>query len=167
MLSLRNRIFNRPILGLMAVFSFGISQSTAQVKPSLSASTSPPPTQAQQVASSRKQVTLPAACDALGDKAAPGGHTVTLSWNASVPASPLPRDAVIGYIVYRSAKSHDTGAPPINIRRLTDTACVDMQVAPGAVYYYVTRAVSASGAISGPSNEVRVQVPSYSPSSTE
>jgi hypothetical protein len=61
--------------------------------------------------------------------------------------------------VYRSTKPHDAQAPPVNIQRLIDTKCVDTQVAPGETYYYVTRAVSASGALSSPSNEVRVQIP--------
>jgi hypothetical protein len=169
MLGIRKGTLNRAILGLILVSLAGMSQIAGQVKPGLSATTSPP--KGTQQAPLQKQATstaaLRAACDALGGKAAPGAHTVTLSWNASVPASALPRDAVIGYIVYRSMKPHDTGAPPINIRRLTDTTCVDMHVVPGETYYYVTRAVSASGALSGPSNEIRVQVPPYSPSSTE
>lgn len=87
------------------------------------------------------------------------GHSVLLSWNASVPATTLSRDAVIGYIVYRSHKAHDAKASPINIQRLMSTSCVDMQIQPGETYFYVTRAVSASGALSGPSNEIRVQIP--------
>jgi hypothetical protein len=169
MLSIRERIPNRLLFRLIAVFLTGICQITAQVKPALRATTSPP-NATQQVPSQRQATTtaaLPAACDALGDTAAPGAHTVTLFWNASVPASAQPRDAVIGYIVYRSTKPQDTSALPINIRHLTDTACVDMHVAPGQIYYYVTRAVSASGALSGPSNEIRVQIPPYSLSSTE
>jgi hypothetical protein len=150
----------KPIFGLIAVLA-GICQITAQVKPNLTAASLPPintlPHPAEKQAKSTAGVS--AACDSLDDKALPGTHTVRLSWNPSIPASALTRDAVIGYIVYRSIKSHDAGAPPINTRRLTDTTCVDTQVVPGQTYYYVTRAVSASGALSGPSNEVRVQIP--------
>jgi hypothetical protein len=167
LLCICKRILNRTIIGLIAIFLAGISQISAQVNLHLSAPT-PPPIQSAEPHPAQKEVmtpaSLPAACDAFGDKAAgPAAHSVTLSWNASVPASVLARDAVIGYIVYRSTKPHDPGAPPINIRRLTDTACVDTQVSPGEIYYYVTRAVSASGALSGPSNQVRVQIPAYVP----
>jgi len=161
MLRIRDGIVKRTIPGLMAIFLAGSVQMTAQVKADLSASTSLP-TGTQQPDTAQKQPTnaTAPACNALGDKTAnPEAHTVTLSWNASVPASALPRDAVIGYIVYRSTKPNDAGAPPINTRRLTNTTCVDIQVTPGQTYYYVTRAVSASGALSGPSNEVRVQIP--------
>jgi hypothetical protein len=84
-------------------------------------------------------------------------HSVKLSWNPSAPATKLPRDAVIGYIVYRSNKPKDANALPINSSRLIDTTFVDANVKPGT-YYYVTRAVSAAGRVSGPSNEVRVDI---------
>jgi hypothetical protein len=84
-------------------------------------------------------------------------HSVKLSWNASAPATKSPRDAVIGYIVYRSNKPKDANALPINSSRLVDTTFVDANVKPGT-YYYVTRAVSAAGRVSGPSNEVRVDL---------
>jgi glycosyltransferase involved in cell wall biosynthesis len=84
-------------------------------------------------------------------------HSVKLSWNPSAPATKLPRDAVIGYIVYRSNKPKDANALPINSSRLVDTTFVDASVKPGT-YYYVTRAVSATGRVSGPSNEVRVDI---------
>jgi hypothetical protein len=146
----------KAIFGLIAIFLACLCQSTAQVKPNLTATASPPSNPVPHSVATQAKT---AACDSLDDNGRPGARTVRLSWNPSVPASTLPRDAVIGYIVYRSAKPHDTGALPINLRRLTDTACVDTQVSPGETYYYVTRAVSASGALSGPSNEVRVEIP--------
>jgi hypothetical protein len=85
-------------------------------------------------------------------------HSVKLSWNPSVPATKLARDAVIGYIVYRSTKSNDPKTIPINSSSFVGTTFVDANVKPGT-YYYVTRAVSASGRLSGPSNEVRVEIP--------
>lgn len=86
-------------------------------------------------------------------------HSVKLSWNPSVPATKSARDAIVGYIVYRSTKPHDPNATPINSTRITDTTFVDHHVEPGKVYYYVTRAVNASGALSAPSNEVRADIP--------
>jgi hypothetical protein len=87
------------------------------------------------------------------------GHRVKLSWNPSVPASKSSRDAVVGYMVYRSAKPHDLNAKPINRTRVAGTTYVDLDVESGKVYYYATRAVSAGGAVSGPSNEIRVEIP--------
>jgi hypothetical protein len=124
-----------------------------------------PPGKTQEATVVQKQ---PAACSGLTNTAGvPDAPTVLLSWNASVPASPQMRDGVIGYIVYRSGKSHDRKALPINTNRLIDTSCIDSQVQPDRTYYYVTRAVSASGALSGPSNEVRVQIPPRGASSTK
>jgi fibronectin type 3 domain-containing protein len=89
----------------------------------------------------------------------PVSHSVTLSWQASVPASKSARDAIIGYIVYRSTKPHDLNATPINTTRVAGTTYVDPNVEAGKTYYYVTRAVSASGALSGASNEAIAAIP--------
>ena len=140
-------IHKQTSLRLIAIL-LTISQAMAHGKPEPGATT--PPANATH---------MPNACDALGKVTFPGAHTVTLSWKEGVPGSALLHDAVIGYMVYRSAKPHDSSALPMNIGPMTDTACVDTHVAPGETYYYVTRAVSASGVISGPSNEVRVQIP--------
>ena len=86
-------------------------------------------------------------------------HSVTLTWKPSVPISNSPRDKVIGYIVYRSTRPHDPQSVPINSTRVIDARFIDHDVEPGKVYYYVTRAVSASGALSAPSNEVRAEIP--------
>jgi len=160
----RKRIF----LGLAVVLLTGPLQIGAQVKPE-NAGTAPSRTATQLAVTQTNTLPTPAAaCDGSGIKpTGPGAQTVTLSWNPSVPASAQPRDAVIGYIVYRSATPHDTNAPPINTRRLTETACVDTQVKPGGIYYYVTRAVSASGALSSPSTEVGVRIPASVPGSKQ
>ena len=130
------------------------TQLMAKAQPGLQATTSSTPTTAAALATPSEV----APCGELTDKAPPGAHTVRLSWNASVPASTAAADAVIGYIVYRSTKANDANSLPINLRQISDTACLDVHVSPGADYYYVIRAVSAKG-ISGPSNEVRVHIP--------
>ncbi len=89
----------------------------------------------------------------------PASHKVTLTWKASVPASKAPGDAIIGYIVYRSTQSHDPHPLPINPSRVTGTTYVDANVEAGKTYYYVTRAVSANGKLSAPSNETEAKIP--------
>jgi len=131
-----------------------VTQLMAQAKPDLQATTSS--TASTAIASDKQPAVEP--CQALNAKSPPGAHTVKLSWNASVPASTSSADAVIGYIVYRSRTPNDLKSLPINLRRITDTACFDVNVSPGADYYYVIRAVSANG-ISGPSNQVHVHIP--------
>ncbi len=86
-------------------------------------------------------------------------HVVNLSWNASAPASKAPRDAIVGYIVYRSTKAHDPSAVAITSSKISSTTYSDSTVESGKTYYYVTRAVTAGGTLSGPSNEFRVVVP--------
>jgi hypothetical protein len=101
-------------------------------------------------------------CSSLGEnvkRPAIGSHSVTLSWNASLPASKSPHGVILGYIVYRSTKSHDRNALPINFVRITGTTFSDCNVEPGKTYYYTARAVDAIGRTSVPSNEVRVKIP--------
>jgi fibronectin type 3 domain-containing protein len=86
-------------------------------------------------------------------------HVVKLSWNASVPASKSPRDAIVGYIVYRSTNAHDPNAVAITSSKIPSTTYSDSTVESGKTYYYVTRAVTAGGTLSGPSNEFRVVGP--------
>ena len=88
-----------------------------------------------------------------------GSHSVKLSWNPSVASTKSARDLIIGYIVYRSTKPHDHKASPINYTRIAGTTFVDTHVELGKTYYYVTRAVNASGVISRPSNEVKAEIP--------
>ena len=85
-------------------------------------------------------------------------HSVTLSWNASIPASNSPGDMIRGYNVYR----RDPGKEyeKINTNLIRSTSCVDYLVKAGQTYYYETRAVSANGAVSRPSPEVKAVIPS-------
>lgn len=85
-------------------------------------------------------------------------HSVRLSWNASIPASNSPADAVQGYSVYR----RDPGKryEKINTKLIRGTSCVDYLVKTKHTYYYEARAVSANGAVSKPSAEVRAVIPS-------
>ena len=48
----------------------------------------------------------------------------------------------------------------INTDIIRGTSCVDYLVKAGQAYYYETRAVSANGAVSKPSPEVRAVIPS-------
>jgi hypothetical protein len=91
--------------------------------------------------------------------APPSAHVVKLSWNASAPASKSPRDAIVGYFVYRSTKSHDPNAARITSEKVVSTSYTDSTIQSGKTYYYVTRAVTAGGMLSVPSNELRVLVP--------
>ena len=86
-------------------------------------------------------------------------HSVKLSWNPGIPASKLERDKIVGYVVYRSTRVHDLNAAPIETTADAGTTYVDRNVQAGTVYYYVTRARNARGMLSGPSNEIRVEVP--------
>jgi len=89
----------------------------------------------------------------------PKANSVSLSWNPGVPAPKSARDAIIGCIVYRSTKPHDKDAKPINVTLIAGTTFLDSDVEPGETYYDVTRAVTASHALSGPSNEAREEIP--------
>jgi hypothetical protein len=86
-------------------------------------------------------------------------HSVKLSWAASLPASKLARDAVVGYNIYRSTKSHDRNAKRINAAVCAGTTYTDPEVEVGKTYFYVTRGVSTKGVESGPSNEIKVVMP--------
>jgi hypothetical protein len=86
-------------------------------------------------------------------------HSVKLSWAASVPASKKAGDAVVGYNVYRSTKSHDRNPKRINATACVGTTYTDPDVEAGKTYFYVTRGVTAKGVESGPSNEVKVVMP--------
>jgi len=85
-------------------------------------------------------------------------HSVRLSWNASIPASNSPADAIQGYNVYRRnlGKKYEK----INTDLIRGSICVDYLVKTGKTYYYETRAVSANGAVSKPSQEVEAVIPS-------
>ena len=93
-------------------------------------------------------------------QANPSGHSVTLSWKASVPRSSSQQDAIQGYYVYRSgtSKSYDDSSR-MNSEPLPGTQCIDTAVAPRGQYFYVVRAIAASGMKSDPSNEAPVVIP--------
>ena len=76
-------------------------------------------------------------------------HKVNLSWKAST-------SAIIGYNVYRRGPS---GVVKLNLEPVPGTTYVDSTVQAGQTYFYVTKAVSARGMESTPSNEIRVDVP--------
>ena len=84
-------------------------------------------------------------------------HSVRLSWNASIPASDSPADAIKGYNVYRRipGKAYEK----INTDLIRGTSCVDYLVMAGRIYYYETRAVSATGAVGKPSPEAKAVIP--------
>jgi hypothetical protein len=117
---------------------------------------------ATQAVSSSKVANAPADGSAPGSPAAAvQGHSVKLSWAASVPASKLPRDTVVGYNVYRSTKSHDRNPTRINPKLCAGTTYTDTDVKAGTTYFYVTRGVAANGTESGPSNEIKVKIQSH------
>jgi hypothetical protein len=87
-------------------------------------------------------------------------HSVTLSWNAALPTSNSLRDAISGYYVYRSLKSH---AYPENSRisqvPLPGTRCVDSSVDAGETYFYTVKSVTEGAKQSSSSIEIRAVVP--------
>ena len=80
-----------------------------------------------------------------------GSHSADLTWDPS-------RDTVIGYNVYRGAK---TGGPYSRINPVLDalTSFTDSTVKGGTSYYFVVTAVNAVLQESAPSNEVKVVIP--------
>jgi len=88
-------------------------------------------------------------------------HSVTLSWNAPLPKSYSPQDAINGYYVYRSVQSH-IYAESNRISRsvLPGTRCVDTAIEPQKTYFYVVKAVTQGGKLSDFSSEVKAVVPS-------
>jgi hypothetical protein len=88
-------------------------------------------------------------------------HSVTLSWNASAPASKSRGDAIQGYRVYRSSKSHVYSEKDrISQTLLSGTRCVDASVEAGKTYYYIVKAVNGNGKQSVASAEIEAKVPS-------
>jgi hypothetical protein len=87
-------------------------------------------------------------------------HSVTLSWNAALPASNSPLDAIKGYYVYRSLKSRTYAeGNRISESLLRGTQCVDTAVQPRKTYFYVVKAVTEGGRQSSASVEIRAEVP--------
>jgi len=82
-------------------------------------------------------------CEAAAKEAAQlpghGSHTVTLSWQASIPAKD---DSIRCYVVYRDVNSFDEKvAVPIGVTYAPATTLVDLRVEPGN-YFYAVKAVS-------------------------
>jgi hypothetical protein len=87
-------------------------------------------------------------------------HSVALSWNASLPISNSPADAIKGYYVYRSLTSQQyADTDRMSLLPLIGTQCVDTTVAPRTTYYYVVKAVTESGKQSLVSSEIKAVVP--------
>jgi hypothetical protein len=88
-------------------------------------------------------------------------HLVTLSWNAALPTSNSPQDAIKGYYVYRSLTSHTYAeGNRISQSLVRGTQCVDTTVEPKKTYFYVVKAVTEGGEQSGSSIEIKAIVPS-------
>jgi hypothetical protein len=88
-------------------------------------------------------------------------HSVTLSWNASVPASASPHDAVKGYYVYRNRKSHRFSEHDrMNAVPLQGTHCVDRAVTPKRTYHYAVKAIAENGRKSDYSQPITAIIPS-------
>jgi hypothetical protein len=121
---------------------------------------------AEEVKAAPQPVDIPA-CDGSGLSAGrapsqvnPHSHYVTLSWNATVPASKAPRDAIKGYYVYRSLTSETYGeSNRISETPVKGTRCIDSNVEARAAYFYVVRAVTEGGKQSGSSLEIKAVVP--------
>ena len=84
-------------------------------------------------------------------------HSVRLSWSSSIPANSSPGNTILGYNVYR----RDPGKEyeKISTDLIRGTSCIDYLVKEGQTYYYETKAVSASGAESKASSEVKAVIP--------
>jgi len=91
----------------------------------------------------------------------PHPHSVTLSWNAAVPASSSALDTIKGYYVYRSVESQTySESNRLSQSVLAGTRCVDTTVEAQKTYFYVVEAIAAGGKRSGFSVEVKAVVPS-------
>lgn len=89
-------------------------------------------------------------------------HSISLAWNASVPASDSPGDAIAGYNVFRhepGQKCSSKKCEQINLAPIRNTACSDHTVSAGHTYIYQIQAVTARGVVSRLSNEARATVP--------
>ena len=87
-------------------------------------------------------------------------HSVTLTWNASIPASRSAKDLIKGYYVYRSRKSHKyVKSDRLNTDAIVGMSCIDRAVEPRATYFYSVKAVSERGVESEFSAEVKAVIP--------
>ncbi len=84
--------------------------------------------------------------------ASTGSYNVTLTW---LPSTSI---GVTGYNIYR--RTSPTGAATkLNASPLLLMLFTDTQVQAGQTYYYSATSVNASGAESGPSNQVTAVIP--------
>jgi len=83
-------------------------------------------------------------------------HSVKLSWQASVPASKRPGDAIQGYNIYRRepGKKYEQ----INVVVIPQTACTDYTAKAGYSYVYQVQAVTVSGAVSKLSSDAHASL---------
>jgi hypothetical protein len=88
-----------------------------------------------------------------------GQHRVILSWEASVPASSMPRDMIAGYCVYRSTNSKDTAPQLISPQPFSGISCSDSRVANGVTYTYWVAAVSDKNKQSRMSKSATARIP--------
>jgi len=122
----------------------GIAQmSSAQVVSSLLAAQPSPPvagnTKArQQQASGPTNQPCETAAKEAAQLSAHGSHTVTLSWQSSVPAKD---DPIKCYVVYRGVNSFNEKAVPLGVTYAPQTTHIDLRVEPGH-YFYAVKAVS-------------------------
>ena len=85
-------------------------------------------------------------------------HRVRLSWDASVPASRAPLDAIQGYFIERKEVGKDKSFRTINLVPIPETSCTDYAVAANHTYIYRTKAISYRRLVSGPSNEAKATI---------
>jgi len=145
------------ILGALAVFSLQVSSVAA-----------PQPSKHSKKKGKASATVQPIVCQSPKLKPIQSylpvlsAHSVTLSWNASVPSPGYGK--ADGYCLYRSTQQGDAPLEKdckkctlVNQTPFPDTACIDDRVTDGPTYYYVVAAVNAGG-LSRPSNETSASI---------
>jgi len=96
--------------------------------------------------------TSPLQIDLSGTGVSQGGHSVGLTWDASVSSG------VTGYFVYRGVAN---GGPytKLNSTQLAAEAFTDSSVTAGQEYFYVVTAIDSSDVESAYSNQVSATIP--------
>ena len=85
--------------------------------------------------------------------------SVRLSWDASIPASKRPAEAIQGYNIYR--REPGKAYEQINVVLIRETSCTDYAVKVGHTYLYQAKSVSMQGGMSKPSNPATASVRSH------
>ena len=134
--------------GITTPFTLSANQSR-QLTVTFSPTTAGNATGAVTITGSGSTLTVP--LTGSGTTSAPA-HSVSLSWTAS--SSPQ----VAGYNVYRTITS-GSGYTLLNKSPITATSYTDQTVNGGTTYYYVSTAISTSGAESSYSNQTSVTIP--------